>query len=58
MISLLPLSEQRLIIAEVERRRSVVAELEATVAANLARAGRPRQAALKCAFEGKLWSNL
>jgi type I restriction enzyme S subunit len=49
-----PLSEQYRIVAEVERRLSVVAELEATVAANLVRAGRLRQAVLKRAFEGRL----
>jgi len=35
-----PLPEQHRIVAEVERRLSVVAELEAAIAANLARAGR------------------
>jgi len=49
-----PASEQRRIVAEVERRLSVVAELEATVAANLARTARSRQAVLKRAFEGRL----
>jgi len=49
-----PSEEQHRIVAEVERRLSVVAELEATVAANLARAGRLRQAVLKRAFEGRL----
>lgn len=49
-----PLPEQHRIVAEVERRLSVVAELEAMVAANLARAGRLRQAVLKRAFEGRL----
>lgn len=49
-----PYSEQHRIVAEVERRLSVVAALEATVAANLARAGRLRQAVLKRAFEGRL----
>jgi type I restriction enzyme, S subunit len=49
-----PLTEQHRIVAEVERRLSVVAELEATVTANLARAGRLRQAVLKRAFEGRL----
>ena len=53
-IPLPPLSEQHRIVAEVERRLSVVAALEATVAANLARAGRLRQAVLKRAFEGRL----
>jgi type I restriction enzyme S subunit len=54
MIFLLPLSEQRRIIAEVERRLTVVAEWEGTIAANLAYAGRLRQAVLKQAFEGRL----
>lgn len=49
-----PLAEQQGIVAEVERRLSVVAEVEAAVAANLKRAERLRQAILKRAFEGKL----
>jgi type I restriction enzyme S subunit len=49
-----PLTEQRRIVAEVERRLSVVQELEGTLAVNLARAERLRQAILKRAFEGKL----
>jgi type I restriction enzyme S subunit len=49
-----PLPEQRRIVAEVERRLSVVAALEASVAAALARARRLRQAVLKQAFEGRL----
>jgi type I restriction enzyme S subunit len=49
-----PLAEQQRIVAEVERRLSVVAEVEAAVAANLKRAERLRQAILKRAFEGKL----
>ncbi len=49
-----PLSEQRRIVAEVERRLSVTAEVEGMVAASLARAGRLRQAVLKAAFEGRL----
>lgn len=53
-IPLPPLAEQHRIAAEVERRLSVVAEVEATVTANLARAGRLRQAVLKRAFEGRL----
>jgi type I restriction enzyme S subunit len=53
-IPLAPLAEQRRIVAEVERRLSVVQELEHTVAANLARAERLRQAILRRAFEGKL----
>ena len=53
-VSLPPLPEQHRIVAEVERRLSVVAEVEATVAVNLARAGRLRQAVLKRALEGQL----
>ena len=49
-----PLTEQRRIVAEVERRLSVVHELEGTLAVNLARAERLRQSILKRAFEGKL----
>jgi type I restriction enzyme S subunit len=49
-----PLAEQRRIVAEVERRLSVVEEMEQAVAANLARAGRLRQAVLRRAFEGRL----
>jgi len=54
LLPLPPLPEQHRIVAEIERRLSVVAALEATIAANLARAGRLRQAVLKCAFEGRL----
>jgi type I restriction enzyme S subunit len=49
-----PLAEQRRIVAEVERRLSVVQEVEGVIAANLARAERLRQSILKQAFEGKL----
>jgi type I restriction enzyme S subunit len=49
-----PLAEQRRIVAEVERRLSLVGALEASVGAALARAGRLRQAVLKQAFEGRL----
>jgi len=49
-----PLAEQHRIIAEVERRLSVVAALEREVEAALARATRLRQAILKRAFEGRL----
>jgi type I restriction enzyme S subunit len=48
------LEEQKQIIAEVERRMSVIDELEATVEANLIRANRLRQAILSHAFAGKL----
>ncbi len=51
-----PLAEQQRIVAEVERRLSVVEELEAVVNANLQRATRLRQSILQRAFEGKLAS--
>jgi type I restriction enzyme S subunit len=54
IIPLPPLSEQKRIVTEIERRLSVVAEVEAVVAALLARSARLRQAILKQAFEGKL----
>ncbi|HEX8834259.1 MAG TPA: restriction endonuclease subunit S, partial [Abditibacteriaceae bacterium] len=53
-IPLPPLTEQERIVAEVERRLSVVDELEATVTANLQRAARLRQAVLQKAFTGQL----
>ena len=49
-----PLAEQYRIVAEVERRLSVVDELEILVATNLARAGRLRQSILAKAFSGEL----
>jgi type I restriction enzyme S subunit len=49
-----PLAEQKRIVTEVERRLSVIDELEMQVEANLKRAERLRQAILKRAFEGKL----
>ncbi len=49
-----PLAEQRRIVAEVERRLSVVKEVESVVATSVARAGRLRQSVLKSAFEGRL----
>lgn len=55
-IPLPPVSEQHRIVAEVERRLSVAQELETTIAANLARSGRLRQAILVQAFAGKLVS--
>jgi type I restriction enzyme S subunit len=54
VFALPPLAEQRRIVAEVERRLSVVQEVEGVIAANLARAERLRQSILKQAFEGKL----
>ena len=49
-----PLAEQERIVAEVERRLSVVEELEALVESNLKRAARLRQAVLQEAFTGRL----
>ena len=53
-IPLPPPAEQHRIVAEVERRLSVMDELETAVEANLKRAERLRQAILKRAFEGRL----
>lgn len=50
----LPVFQQTLIIAEVERRFSVLDQVESTVTASLARCGMLRQAILKRAFEGRL----
>ena len=49
-----PLAEQTRIVAEVERRLSVVEELESVVTANLQRATRLRQSILQRAFTGNL----
>ena len=49
-----PLAEQTRIVAEVERRLSVVVELEAVVSDNLKRATRLRQSILQKAFTGDL----
>ena len=49
-----PLAEQHRIVAEVERRLSVIQRAEAAVEANLTRAERLRQSILKQAFSGKL----
>ena len=53
-IPLPPLAEQHRVVAEVERRLSVVLQAEATVEASLARAERLRQSILKQAFCGML----
>lgn len=53
-VPLPPLIEQAEIVAEVERRLSIVREVEATVEANLKRANRLRQAILQEAFAGRL----
>ena len=52
LIPLPPLAEQKRIVEEVERRISVVEELESVVTANLQRATRIRQAILQKAFQG------
>jgi type I restriction enzyme S subunit len=49
-----PLAEQHRIVAEVERRLSVIGELEGIIATNLKRVDRLHQAILKRAFDGKL----
>jgi type I restriction enzyme S subunit len=51
-----PAPEQGRIVAEVERRLSLLLAVEHTVEQNLARCQRLRQSILKRAFEGKLVS--
>jgi type I restriction enzyme S subunit len=53
-IPLPPLAEQHRIVAEVDRRLSVLDALDTTINANLARCTRLRQSILKRAFEGRL----
>lgn len=53
-VPLPPLDEQEQIVAEVERRLSIIEELEADVEANLTRADRLRQSILATAFSGRL----
>ncbi|MCA9997326.1 MAG: restriction endonuclease subunit S [Anaerolineales bacterium] len=53
-VAIPPLAEQERIVAEVERRLSVVAATEQTITANLARAERLRQSILHRAFTGQL----
>ena len=53
-IPLPPLAEQSRIVAEVERRLSVIQQSETAVEASLARAERLRQSILKQAFSGQL----
>lgn len=53
-VPLPPLAEQERIVAEVERRLSVVEELEVVVSVNLQRAGRLRLSILQKAFSGEL----
>lgn len=57
-IPLPPLAEQSQIVAEIERRLSVIDKLEAAVQANLTRAERLRQSILQKAFSGKLASEI
>ena len=54
VIPLPPTSEQRRIVAEVERRLSVIQQAGAAVEASLQRAERLRQSILKRAFSGEL----
>jgi type I restriction enzyme, S subunit len=54
LVPLPPLAEQTRIVAEVERRLSVIDEMDGTVEADSKRAAGLRQAILKRAFEGKL----
>ena len=53
-IPLPPHTEQQRIVAEVERRLSVIQQAEAAVEASLQRAERLRQSILKQAFSGEL----
>jgi len=53
-IPLPPLTEQKVIVEEVERQLSVTEELEATIETNLKRAERLRQTILQQAFSGRL----
>ena len=53
-VALPPLAEQTRIVAEVERRLSVVEELESVVTANLRRGTRLRQSILQRAFAGQI----
>ena len=54
VLSLPPLAEQEQIVAEIERRLSVIDHLETIIEANLKRAERLRQSILKEAFAGHL----
>ncbi|HRN68820.1 MAG TPA: restriction endonuclease subunit S [Promineifilum sp.] len=54
LIPLPPMTEQRLIISELDRRLSIIQTTEQALDANLARAERLRQAVLGKAFRGEL----
>lgn len=54
ILPLPPLAEQHRIVAEVDRRLSVLDAIEQTINADLARTSRLRQSIVKCAFEGSL----
>lgn len=53
-IPLPPLTEQHEIVAEIERRFTIIDEMEKTIQQSLTQAERLRQSILKRAFEGKL----
>ena len=53
-VPLPPFAEQHRIVADVDRRLSVIQQAEAAVEANLTRAERLRQSILKQAFSGRL----
>jgi type I restriction enzyme S subunit len=52
-----PLAEQERIVAEAERRMSMIEELEAVTSTGLQRASRLRQSILQQAFKGQLTDN-
>ena len=54
VIALPPMTEERRIVVEVDRRISVISDIEATIATNLIRVERLRQAILRRAFSGEL----
>lgn len=56
-VAIPPLAEQERIVAEVERRLSVITVTEQAITANLARAERLRQCILHRAFTGRLVTN-
>ena len=57
-IPLPPLAEQHRIVAEIDRRLSLIHEVEAQVDANLKRAERLRQTVLRSTFSGRLMTSL